>query len=161
MARSIAKGPKPRAGHASIDKNAPKPFAPKPFKPRPGALASDVRGPRPSKASLAQAAQNATVPGNTVAVALLRAHKHGVAKVDARMLLLHTLGRATSDAAWLITHEDHALTVAQTDRFSDACTRRRAGVPGRAQGVLWPEFAGGRTRFRPTCRHRNAGGLGA
>jgi release factor glutamine methyltransferase len=113
MARSIAKGPKPRAGFATIKKGAPKPYVKAPWK-----------APEQPKA---KAAPNE--PLGTVAVALLRAQKHGIAKVDARILLLHCLGIDTAHAAWLVAHDADPITMAQAAAFGELCARRRAGEP--------------------------------
>ena len=113
MARSIAKGPKPRAGFATIKKGAPKPYVKVPWK-----------APEQPKA---KAAPNE--PLATIAVALLRAQKHGIAKVDARILLLHCLGIDTSNAAWLVAHDADPITTAIADAFGALCARRRAGEP--------------------------------
>jgi release factor glutamine methyltransferase len=113
MARSIAKGPKPRAGYATVNKNAPKPFA---------------KAPRPAPVQRATTAKS-TEPLGTVQIALLRAQKHGMAKVDARMLLLHTLGKPTSDMAWLVANDNNPINTLQADAYSALCARRRAGEP--------------------------------
>jgi release factor glutamine methyltransferase len=113
MARSIAKGPKPRAGYATVNKNAPKPFA---------------KVPRPAPAQQATTAKSSE-PLGTVQVALLRAQKHGMDKLDARMLLLHALGKPTTDMAWLVAHDKTPVSTLQADAFSALCARRRAGEP--------------------------------
>jgi release factor glutamine methyltransferase len=113
MARSIAKGPKPRAGYATVNKNAPKPFA---------------KVPRPAPVQQATTAKS-TEPLGTVQVALLRAQKHGMAKVDARILLLHTLNKPTTDMAWLVANDNNPLSTLQADAYSALCARRRAGEP--------------------------------
>lgn len=113
MARSIAKGPKPRAGYATVNKNAPKPFA---------------KVPRPAPVERATTAKS-TEPLGTVQVALLRAQKHGMAKMDARVLLLHTLGKKTADLAWLVANDNNPLSTLQADAYSAVCARRRAGEP--------------------------------
>jgi release factor glutamine methyltransferase len=113
MARSIAKGPKPRAGFATVNKNAPRPFV--------------------KKAWVAPPPQVTTAKSNeplgTVQEALLRAQKHGIAKVDARILLLHILGKPTSDTAWLLSNDNNPINAKQADAYGDACARRRAGEP--------------------------------
>jgi release factor glutamine methyltransferase len=113
MARSIAKGPKPRAGFATVNKNAPKPFV--------------------KKAWVAPPPQATTAKSNeplgTVQEALLRAQKRGIAKVDARMLLLHTLGKRTSDMAWLVANDNNPINTLQADAYGAVCARRRAGEP--------------------------------
>jgi release factor glutamine methyltransferase len=113
MARSIAKGPKPRAGFATVNKNAPKPFV--------------------KKVWVAPTQQVTTAKSNeplgTVQEALLRAQKHGIAKVDARMLLLHTLGKPTTDMAWLVSNDNNPINAKQADVYGEVCARRRAGEP--------------------------------
>jgi release factor glutamine methyltransferase len=113
MARSIAKGPKPRAGFATVNKNAPKPFV--------------------KKTWVAPTQQVTTAkskePLGTVQEALLRAQKHGIAKVDARILLLHTLGKPTTDMAWLVSNDNNPINAVQADAFGALCARRRAGEP--------------------------------
>lgn len=113
MARSIAKGPKPRAGFATVNKNAPKPFVKK------------VWVAPTQQATTAQSKE----PLGTVQEALLRAQKHGIAKVDARMLLLHTLGKPTTDMAWLVSNDTNPINALQADAYGAVCARRRAGEP--------------------------------
>jgi release factor glutamine methyltransferase len=125
MARSIAKGPKPRAGFATVNKNAPKPFV--------------------KKAWVAPPPQATTAKSNeplgTVQEALLRAQKHGIAKVDARILLLHTLGKNTSDTAWLLSNDNNPIHTKRADAYGEVCARRRAGEPV-AYIVGYKEFFG-------------------
>jgi release factor glutamine methyltransferase len=113
MARSIAKGPKPRAGYATVNKNAPKPYA---------------KAPRPAPVQQATTAKSKE-PLGTVQVALLRAQKHGMAKSDARILLLHTLNKPTTDLAWLVANDNNPVSTLQADAYSALCARRRAGEP--------------------------------
>jgi release factor glutamine methyltransferase len=113
MARSIAKGPKPRAGYATVNKNAPKPYA---------------KAPRPAPVQQATTAKS-TEPLGTVQVALLRAQKQGMAKIDARILLLHTLSKPTTDMAWLVANDNNPISTLQADAYSALCARRRAGEP--------------------------------
>ncbi len=113
MARSIAKGPKPRAGYATVNKNAPKPFA---------------KTPRPAPVQQATTAKSKE-PLGTVQVALLRAQKQGMAKIDARILLLHTLSKPTTDLAWLVANDNNPISTLQADAYSALCARRRAGEP--------------------------------
>jgi release factor glutamine methyltransferase len=113
MARSIAKGPKPRAGYATVNKNAPKPYA---------------KAPRPAPVPQATTAKS-TEPLGTVQVALLRAQKQGMAKIDARILLLHTLSKPTTDMAWLVANDNNPISTLQADAYSALCARRRAGEP--------------------------------
>ena len=65
----------------------------------------------------------------TLQQALITAQAEGLARVDAQMLLLHTLGRATSDRAWLITHDTDTLAPAAQEQFQALCQRRQAGEP--------------------------------
>ncbi len=65
----------------------------------------------------------------TLQQALTTALAQGLARIDAQMLLLHTLGRATSDRAWLITHDTDTLPPAVQERFEALCQRRLAGEP--------------------------------
>jgi release factor glutamine methyltransferase len=113
MARSIAKGPKPRAGYATVNKNAPKPFA---------------KTPRPAPVQQATTAKSKE-PLGTVQVALLRAQKQGMAKIDARILLLHILNKPTTDLAWLVANDNNPISTLQADAYSALCARRRAGEP--------------------------------
>lgn len=65
----------------------------------------------------------------TLQQALITAQAEGLARIDAQMLLLHTLGRATSDRAWLITHDTDTLAPAAQEQFQALCQRRQAGEP--------------------------------
>ena len=65
----------------------------------------------------------------TLQQALTTALAQGLARIDAQMLLLHTLGRSTSDRAWLITHDTDTLDPAVQERFEALCQRRLAGEP--------------------------------
>ena len=65
----------------------------------------------------------------TLQQALTTAQTQGLARIDAQMLLLHTLGRSTSDRAWLITHDTDTLDPAVQERFEALCQRRLAGEP--------------------------------
>ena len=65
----------------------------------------------------------------TLAQALAQAHTLGLARIDAQLLLLHTVGRAGSDRAWLLAHDTDALTPEQHAQFIALCQRRLAGEP--------------------------------
>ncbi|MFN4121030.1 peptide chain release factor N(5)-glutamine methyltransferase [Acidovorax sp.] len=65
----------------------------------------------------------------TLAQALAQAHTLGLARIDAQLLLLHTVGRAGSDRAWLLAHDTDGLAPAQHARFLALCQRRAAGEP--------------------------------
>ena len=65
----------------------------------------------------------------TVQSALAQALQQGLARIDAQMLLLHTLGRPTDERAWLITHDSDPLPPAAQQRFEALCRRRLDGEP--------------------------------
>ena len=65
----------------------------------------------------------------TLQQALTTALAQGLARIDAQMLLLHTLGRSPGDRAWLITHDTDTMDPAVQDRFEALCQRRLAGEP--------------------------------
>ncbi len=67
-------------------------------------------------------------PG-TLAQALADAQAHGVARLDAQMLLLHALGRPVHDRAWLIAHGADGLPVEAASRFAMLAQRRAGGEP--------------------------------
>ncbi len=62
----------------------------------------------------------------TVAQLLVQA---GLEATDAQMLLLHVLGRATHDRAWLRAHDTDVLPDETAQAFAALCARRRAGEP--------------------------------
>lgn len=62
----------------------------------------------------------------TLAEALARAQREGVARLDARLLLAHQLGRSRS---WVLTHDEHPLDESQWSAFAAALRRRVAGEP--------------------------------
>ena len=64
----------------------------------------------------------------TLQQALSTALAQGLARIDAQMLLLHVLGRASHDRAWLITHDTDTCPAA-AEQFGALCQRRRAGTP--------------------------------
>jgi release factor glutamine methyltransferase len=65
----------------------------------------------------------------TLAHALATAQSQGLARLDAQMLLLHALGRAPHDRAWLVTHDTDALPCDAASRFDALIRRRVAGEP--------------------------------
>ncbi len=65
----------------------------------------------------------------TVAECLRQARTHGLARVDAQILLLHSLQRPLHDRAWLLTHDVDTLTPVQTATWQDALQRRLGGEP--------------------------------
>ena len=66
---------------------------------------------------------------HTLAQALSHAHTLGLARIDAQLLLLHTLGRPDAGRAWLLTHDTDALDDALHAQFIALCQRRAAGEP--------------------------------
>ncbi|HMN58651.1 MAG TPA: peptide chain release factor N(5)-glutamine methyltransferase, partial [Ottowia sp.] len=55
--------------------------------------------------------------------------RQGLPRLEAQMLLLHALGRATHERAWLIAHDDDALAPDAATRFDALCARRLRGEP--------------------------------
>lgn len=53
----------------------------------------------------------------TVAQSLANAQALGLTRLDAQLLLLHALGRADHDRAWLLTHDTQSLTADQQASF--------------------------------------------
>ena len=64
-----------------------------------------------------------------IAQALAAAEKLGVARLDAQLLLLHAVGRREDQRAWLLAHDDHAITAVQCASFMSLCERRCTGEP--------------------------------
>ncbi|MDD2545511.1 MAG: peptide chain release factor N(5)-glutamine methyltransferase [Burkholderiaceae bacterium] len=65
----------------------------------------------------------------TLRDALARAHALGLERIDGQMLLLHLLGRAGHDRAWLLTHDTDALPPALMASYEALCQRRAHGEP--------------------------------
>ncbi|QXL85474.1 peptide chain release factor N(5)-glutamine methyltransferase [Comamonas sp. NLF-1-9] len=65
----------------------------------------------------------------TVRLALQQAQTWGLARIDAQMLLLHALGRALHERAWLIAHDDELLPPALASAYAALCERRLGGEP--------------------------------
>lgn len=76
-----------------------------------------------------------------VADALRGAASRGLPRLDAQLLLLHALGRAPDDRAWLLAHDTDALDGAACSRFDADCARRLHGEPV-AYIVGYKEFFG-------------------
>jgi release factor glutamine methyltransferase len=68
-------------------------------------------------------------PSLTLQQALLHAHRQGMERIDAQMLLLHVLGQPDAGRAWLLTHDSDSLTPAQQAQFEALCAQRQDGVP--------------------------------
>jgi release factor glutamine methyltransferase len=127
MARAINKGPKPSGGYARVSSKSLKEAKEKSARrlaprPEPLGLGKAARAPLRRESVYADAV-------TSLQAALLHAQKHGIAKLDARMLLLHTLGKDPLGASWLIAHEQDVLTAQQAADYGSACARRRAGEP--------------------------------
>lgn len=65
----------------------------------------------------------------TVHDALTRARATGLDRLDAQVLLLHTLGREGHDRAWLIAHNLDPLPPELDQRFQRLCQHRHDGAP--------------------------------
>ncbi|WP_295977135.1 peptide chain release factor N(5)-glutamine methyltransferase [uncultured Variovorax sp.] len=65
----------------------------------------------------------------TVAQALAASTALGVDRLDAQLLLLHALGRAPHDRAWLLAHDTDAMPDAAWSALAAQLSRRRAGEP--------------------------------
>ncbi len=66
---------------------------------------------------------------STVAQALHAAVALGVERLDAQLLLLHALGRAPHDRAWLLAHDTDAMPEAAWSALAAQLSRRLAGEP--------------------------------
>lgn len=65
----------------------------------------------------------------TPAQALRQAAAAGIERLDAQLLLLHALGRPATDRAWLLAHDDEALSPQVVQAFRSCCERRATGEP--------------------------------
>ncbi len=65
----------------------------------------------------------------TLAEALSAAAGLGLARLDAQLLLLHALGRAPEERAWLLAHDTDPLQDAARLEFIRFCERRASGEP--------------------------------
>lgn len=68
-------------------------------------------------------------PPSTAAQMMAAAAALGVERLDAQLLLLHVLGRASGDRAWLVAHDTDILDGAAWPVFEALCSRRVAGEP--------------------------------
>ncbi len=66
---------------------------------------------------------------NTLQDALRQASVAGLHRLDAQMLLLHTLGRSPHDRAWLIAHDSDSLPPNAAACWQALLQRRQAGEP--------------------------------
>jgi release factor glutamine methyltransferase len=65
----------------------------------------------------------------SILIHLQSAAASGVDRLDAQLLLLHALGKTQAERAWLITHDDEALSVSAALAFNAFCQRRLSGEP--------------------------------
>ena len=65
----------------------------------------------------------------TIGQALHSAIAQGVARLEAQLLLLHALGRTAQERAWLLAHDDEALSITVQQRWQEALARRVGGEP--------------------------------
>jgi release factor glutamine methyltransferase len=65
----------------------------------------------------------------TLAEAIAAGSALGLDRLDAQLLLLHALGRAPSERAWLLAHDGDSLDAALQSRFLALCGKRAAGEP--------------------------------
>lgn len=70
-----------------------------------------------------------TTAPDTVAQALRAVAALGLDRLDAQLLLLHTLGRPVHERAWLLAHDGDALPSDAWPALAALCARRRAGEP--------------------------------
>jgi len=68
-------------------------------------------------------------PASTPAQMLAAAASLGIERLDAQLLLLHALGRAAGERAWLLAHDTDPLPEAVWQAFERLCERRLAGEP--------------------------------
>lgn len=71
----------------------------------------------------------ATETPSTIAQAQRAAMTFGLDRLDAQLLLLHTLGRDSHDRAWLIAHDTDAMPDAAWQSLVSRCIRRVTGEP--------------------------------
>ena len=64
-----------------------------------------------------------------VAQALAAASAAGVERLDAQLLLLHSLGRSGTDRGWLLAHDGDEVPADVERRYIACCERRAAGEP--------------------------------
>ena len=64
-----------------------------------------------------------------VAQALQAAIALGLDRLDAQLLLLHTLGRPQAERAWLLAHDHDEVAPADARQYVQLCARRAAGEP--------------------------------
>ena len=84
---------------------------------------------RPLIPALSPQGRGSNTGTSTLAQALAGAQGQGLPRLEAQILLLHALGRATHDRAWLLVHDGDALAPAAAAQFDALCARRLHGEP--------------------------------
>jgi release factor glutamine methyltransferase len=64
-----------------------------------------------------------------IRLALRTAQGHGLTRIDTQALLLHALGRASHERAWLLAHDDDVLAAPVLAAFHACCQRLAQGEP--------------------------------
>ena len=77
----------------------------------------------------------------TISQALAQGQSLSIDRLDAQLLLLHTLGKPAQNRAWLLAHDTDALASAMQAPF-DACVQRRAAGEPLAYITGHKEFFG-------------------
>ena len=70
-----------------------------------------------------------TANGPNLRQTLEAAQTLGLDRLDAQLLMLHVLGRAQTDRAWLLAHDNNMLAEQAGDALRQLCLRRLAGEP--------------------------------
>lgn len=83
-----------------------------------------------------------------IATLLHSAIAQGLARIDAKMLMLHACSRLAQDRAWLIAHDQETLSDAQFALWQAALLRRLTGEPV-AYIVGYKEFYGLELKITP------------
>ena len=65
----------------------------------------------------------------TISHALVQAGSRGLERLDAQLLLLYALDRPLQDRAWLLSHDNEALSASTLATFQDCVERRALGEP--------------------------------
>src|SRR5438045_959365 len=66
---------------------------------------------------------------STIFQAIEGAKALGLERLDAQLLLLHSLGRPATDRAWLMAHDSDPLDAGPAGLFEALAKRRHAGEP--------------------------------
>ena len=65
----------------------------------------------------------------TLSAACRKALDAGMDRLDTQLLMLHALGKASHDRAWLVAHDQDTLTAHAARTFAEICQRRASGEP--------------------------------